>query len=306
MESLRLKAEAFSNQAWSEYWAAYGPSLLVRGWVSVYPHVPLEQLHRVCALECLAQAMEQLGLEGGDGESNGMSRVIAGTSESVLREGSEMLNASADDTTQEIVVSDGGMAEEGNGADVSPPSSPSHGHASSAAPTDEEVARLWSEHYNSYYWYCYQVFCQCEEEGENGGGEMGNGESVGGGEVGNGGDMEEVGGMGEEVGGEGGEEMGNGGSMEEGEVGDGGDVEEGVEGGVEGEVVSEFIDDAIESVVDEVVATVLDPPPSSSEGGGADMNEVGGAVGEDRETESGRKRQAFSDLDKDQQAEAKR
>ena len=38
-----------------------------------------------------------------------------------------------------------------------------HAHAVSddtGTVTDEEVLRLWSEHYNSYYWYCYQIYRQ--------------------------------------------------------------------------------------------------------------------------------------------------
>jgi hypothetical protein len=57
----------------------------------------------------------------------------------------------------------------------------SNGGSVDSAPTDDEVIQLWSEHYNSYYWYCYYEFMEQQaaaavaerEEGRNCGEEEG-------------------------------------------------------------------------------------------------------------------------------------
>lgn len=43
-----------------------------------------------------------------------------------------------------------------------------------AVPSDDVIMTMWSEHYNSYYWYCYQTFCQqtVEERGGEGRGDV--------------------------------------------------------------------------------------------------------------------------------------
>jgi len=60
---VRLKAEAFANKDWQEYWNTHGPALLATGWVTAHPHVSLQTLlDSVHSLDFLTSAMDQLGL----------------------------------------------------------------------------------------------------------------------------------------------------------------------------------------------------------------------------------------------------
>lgn len=290
----------------------------MRGWADAHPHVPLQRLRKVSALDCLTQALDQLGLEEGGGAVQPIPQdVVARASEEMLSKQQEGVFHNGEAMPTNGAVSDEGAMNDGVVMDATP---------TSPAPslTDEEVGQLWSDHYNTYYWYCYQQFCYqsqgsvAEVEGNGGVAEerevFGNGGVAveEGEEFGNGGVAEE--GEGEEFGNgvEGEEEMQNGGEeieMEDsGKTGNGaeelGDEElegEGVwpggkEGvGVEGEeeVVKELVEEAIGGVVSELVSEMLcggDATPSSL--GGA---EVGGE--EAGEMEDSRKRWAQSDMD---------
>ena len=60
--ALQLKAEAFANKNWNEYWKSHGPSLLAGGWVNTHPLVPLRRVEEVCAIDFLSSAMTQIDL----------------------------------------------------------------------------------------------------------------------------------------------------------------------------------------------------------------------------------------------------
>ena len=160
LEALRKKAEAFSNDVWTQYWATHGPSLLATGWMNVYPYISLERLQNVCSLNFLAETMNQLGLEGtGDQQS---------TPEDLAMDEVNSNRIGHDNT------SPGESTESCN--DVLEESNEDEKEIQFTCPTDEEILRLWSEHYNSYYWYSYQVFCHQADDNlalENGHGEPG-------------------------------------------------------------------------------------------------------------------------------------
>ncbi len=328
MESLRLKAEAFSNAGWSEYWVTHGPSLLASGWLAVHPHVPLERLRRVCALHCLTQAMDMLALEGGttgdhmtgngDHMTGGGDHVtvsgdhMTGNGDHVTGNGDHMTAEELLNQHQDTVMSGGeemvtsGPADDGgpnrNGETIDAPGMPISTSVSSEGvvdpsplPSDESIAALWGEHYNSYYWYCYHWYCSqtewAEEEGGAGGipmedfsaevlvgeeREVGNGDS---GDMGNGAGGEAV----LEEGGGGGGEGGDGGStsnggngegvLEEG-GGDGGGMSNGgngeavLEGGGEcGELEREVVRGMVEEVVQQAVGETVQLVLGQEEGG---------------------------------------
>lgn len=64
--ALQLKAEAFANKNWNEYWKSEGPSLLAGGWVNAHPLVPLRRVEEVCAIDFLSSAMTQIDLTLGN------------------------------------------------------------------------------------------------------------------------------------------------------------------------------------------------------------------------------------------------
>lgn len=313
LEALRRKAEAFSNEAWTQYWDTYGPSLLVTGWVTAHPLVSLEQLQRVCAVDCLTQAMGQLGLgaSGGhtleDNAGSGSGTVVAEVSEMVLSEHVETpttpLTPPTNGAAQEGHNIRNGMAEASEMVHPELPTSPTaNGETQDGMPLGEgivegesgdgvpspgpsppptseeaEVARKWSKLYNVYYWYCYQVFCSGAEGG---------GDDV---EVNGGGAEVEVNGGGADVEMEGGREIGDGEEAELGN-GEGGGADVEMEGNgwevveevreddgavyLEGaEVVGEVVKEAVSDVVSEVLTTAVSSDDPASLG----CPEVGGA-----------------------------
>ena len=66
MGALQLKAEAFANKSWNEYWKGEGPSLLAGGWVNTHPLIPLRRVEEVCAINFLSCAMTQIDLTFGN------------------------------------------------------------------------------------------------------------------------------------------------------------------------------------------------------------------------------------------------
>ena len=70
LEALRLKAKAFADKNWEEYWKSEGPSLLARGWVNMYPLIPLQRVEEVCAVDFLCCTMTQLDLATGSGATS--------------------------------------------------------------------------------------------------------------------------------------------------------------------------------------------------------------------------------------------
>ena len=68
--ALRLKAEAFADKNWEEYWKSEGPSLLARGWVNMHPLIPLQRVEEVCAVDFLCCTMTQLDLATGSGATS--------------------------------------------------------------------------------------------------------------------------------------------------------------------------------------------------------------------------------------------
>lgn len=296
LEGLRLKAEAFSNSAWSEYWSAQGPSLLVSGWQAVYPLIPLDRLQRVCALHYLTQALDMLALEGGSGGeqavgngghmtggeghmtgnggsgghmtgSEGQSgdhetgseyyvtgNEAAGNGDHMIGNGHATGNGDHMTDTTEDAVLDGASRDDIVDTSMPVSSTVDEGVAededdSTPLPSDERIAALWNEHYNSYYWYCYHQYCDQVEGAEEGGGAGEEGETP----------MEEfaVEGEGLEVGNGSGDGVGNG----EGVLG-----EEGGEEREERETVRCLVEEAVQSAVRETVRAAL----GQGEGGGVE------------------------------------
>ena len=58
MEALALKAQAFANQQWQDYWSQNGPTILSSSWSTAYPHIPLHSVAHLCDLEILKPAKE--------------------------------------------------------------------------------------------------------------------------------------------------------------------------------------------------------------------------------------------------------
>ena len=263
--------------------------------------------------EVTSEHLEVLALPSGTAQMGVVSSSVGGAAPS----GGVAL------ASEDIVSSSVGVVSSNGGVDLAEVTCDNeNGHPtdpSLTTPTDEEVSRLWSEHYNGYYWYCYQMFCYEGEEGEGGvvvEGEEGMFEGVG---EGNG---EQTGNGEGEVGNEEGEmfdcvEEGNGegalgsGEGEEGEMveeegaGNGGGMEEegSLEGDVGREVVRELVSETVCGVVSELCTEALGSSAGPEQEGGVADGE--GGVAEHGVGVAGQKRQAWSVSD-EEQAERKR
>ncbi len=193
LEALRSKAEAFSNESWTRYWVLQGPSILANGWTTLYPHISLETLQRVCALEGLAEAMGQLGLIKEDHVMEENDHVTSGNhmTDHVTEESSITVNIGTNESApvSNVELASAHDSVVGTESDMDTPLSHDIVVGTGndmerdeilASPSDEDILVLWSEHYNAYYWYCYQLFCKNTgkevEEGEGDGERDGAGE----------------------------------------------------------------------------------------------------------------------------------
>ena len=185
MRALKLKAEAFSNTEWDAYWHREGPALLVSGWAELHPDVPLQRLEAVCPMDFLCTDINTLNISPGSerAEKDGVEKAISPSTVP-----SELALAAHTDT-----ITTPGPPPEGDGciemdvdatvaagaADVSTSlgtdpdlkTAPSEQQLQQGSPcvldpppldsvSNEQVLRLWSEHYNTYYWYCFELFKQ--------------------------------------------------------------------------------------------------------------------------------------------------
>ncbi len=213
-----MKAEAFADKDWDAYWKTEGPQYLASGWVNVHPHIPVDRVGRVCAVEFLCQAIGGLTLktEEDEEERGGMDvgevseRGIKEEEEEVGRKEGGYQGEGRKTERKEKEEEEGGkegeeeLGERSEGAgginkdedktsslpcgeselksieeEHCEPGSPPFPEApltdlapTDSAPTalsDEDIATLWHQHYNSYYWYCFQLFKQWQKKTEDSG-----------------------------------------------------------------------------------------------------------------------------------------
>ena len=152
--AIRLKAEAFANKEWTQYWNTHGPSMLAAGWVAVHPHIPLQQLQdSIQSLGFLTLAMDQLGLAS--------TTAVAAMDQDSVSAGDEIGSGPAQKEFERLKqeVSEN-FLEAGVSEEREEPSAEMGGAGGDCMPSTDELLHLWDEHYNGYYWYAYQMFCQ--------------------------------------------------------------------------------------------------------------------------------------------------
>ena len=68
LTALHLKAQAFADDAWQEYWTSTGPSHLAQCWSQQYPSISLDKVEYVSGIDFLCQTMQtQMSLDTADG-----------------------------------------------------------------------------------------------------------------------------------------------------------------------------------------------------------------------------------------------
>lgn len=191
LAALRKKADAFANKDWEAYWLKEGPALLTNGWLASHPNIPLAKVEEVCSLEFISSAVKSLSLEssrevvggGGDGEEEEYStESIMAVSDGGGEEGvkimaetglaSEMEVSSAVHEEATIVPKPMVSCGEAASSDVATEDETVSEVSKDGSSTDEamlsaeDIVAMWSEHYNSYYWYTYEAYVQRQSEGQ--------------------------------------------------------------------------------------------------------------------------------------------
>lgn len=203
LAALRIKADAFANRDWETYWTAEGPGLLTSGWIATHPDILLAKVEEVCSLDFLSSAVKSLSLEshqdhdtsiagenyhtesilavsGGNGVKTGAADQLESSLDlemevSSSHEGAETVAESIGSEEQGATVSVVGHPVEGQEVTVDWESKENSSMGMTMALSSEEIIAMWNEHYNSYYWYTYQMFVEGQtqqlppgEGGENG------------------------------------------------------------------------------------------------------------------------------------------
>lgn len=141
LHALQMKAAAFSDAGWLEYWNNIAHSLLAQGWKSVYPHITYNKLESVTGLTFLMNAGESEEVSGD--EELEMNEIMRAT---------EALDiTSVDNSTVAMETTNQTTKLCNESHDMTPP-------------TDDQIKKMWLEFYNSYYWYCYQRWLEKKDE----------------------------------------------------------------------------------------------------------------------------------------------
>ena len=168
--SLQVKGSAMSNEAWQQHWAEVGPALLVSGWLEQYPLIPFSRVEQVTGVTFpsrsvqsseLTDAVEKLSLNENSITSEGTESKREVNTDLDPPDLSELsISENTDDHNRPELV--------GSDAKVTDESQPQQEDFS-----NEQIAEMWSNFYNEYYWYGYNLFV-----GEVGGATQPSGENL--------------------------------------------------------------------------------------------------------------------------------
>lgn len=168
---MKKKAEAFSNKEWQQYWQLEGPSLLISGWKNIHPDIPFTKIQELSSLEFLSTTLEYLSLKPErdlPSHHNDLSPL-----ESSSLTGSETVAPPTYDSVSSVFTNSIGV-DSGEKMETQMKEVAEGSEESSCSLSDEEILRMWNEHYNSYYWYCFHLHQQqqqlqeCVAESEHG------------------------------------------------------------------------------------------------------------------------------------------
>ena len=154
--SLQMKGSAMSNESWQGHWTQVGPGLLASGWLEQYPSVPLAQVEQITGITFLSEAVQSSKLSDAvekmslnETENPAPSKDVEKKEEHL--DPPDISGLSIDDNA--IKGDDQGTLEVTSpGVDLCQDNQTQQGFS------NEEIAEMWSNFYNDYYWYCYQRF----------------------------------------------------------------------------------------------------------------------------------------------------
>ena len=161
LAALQVKAAAFSDDSWNTHWLAKGPQILIEGWKEAYPNIPLSRVAQVCVVDFLAPFLTEAARPTDQGIADDLDRLTLDCNGSKT---GETPSPSKTDTgepsggEQESVLSGLEKLEISDGGE---PEHSASGHTKlEAQVSDGDIAVLWGDHYNGYYWYYYQCYQQ--------------------------------------------------------------------------------------------------------------------------------------------------
>ena len=172
-DALRVKAAAYANHEWQEYWSHYGPAYLAECWQEQHPDITLKHVESVSGLGFLCEALEQkMQLEScpelEKATIEGEQAMPPDESEIKTRIKADEINLILDVGLPESAVKSQILASEEHTYTPEVPHSQCSNDTMSKSNvvslTDEEVLHLWNEFYNSLYWYAFQLFQESKNE----------------------------------------------------------------------------------------------------------------------------------------------
>ena len=159
LQALKTKAEAFSDKEWLQYWQMEGPSLLIGGWKTIHPDIPLSKIHELGSLEFVSATLEHLTLKT---EHQSPSQFNDPSAHDENTNSDDIAPTSYRTVSNVYTNSSGVDSSEGMEDQLKDDSGDGDGESSFLS--DEDILRMWNEHYNSYYWYCYHLHRQQYQE----------------------------------------------------------------------------------------------------------------------------------------------
>lgn len=143
LSALHVKAQAFADDDWQQYWSTTGPSHLAHSWTQSYPSIPLNKVENVSGVDFLCQAMQ--------------TQMIL-TSDTIAAEEENMVTVEEPSTTvdgcESAVTGDNENSHEKEREEES----------KSVEISDVEILSMWNKFYNNHYWHIYSWYRgDCDE-----------------------------------------------------------------------------------------------------------------------------------------------
>lgn len=183
LNALSIKAAAFSNENWNTYWFSNGPQILIDGWKQAHPKLPLSRVAKVCSVDFLSTFVSESkvsarGEQVSEIDIQMLTCSLEDKSNDAVVEGSTQLEVEESNVTQaleELHISNQDICSSEtvqacgipNGIEIDTQSASSDDKTpdedvikDTEEVGDEDITLLWGDHYNSYYWYCYQTYQQ--------------------------------------------------------------------------------------------------------------------------------------------------
>lgn len=172
--ALRMKASAYANKEWQEYWNSCGPGYLIECWKRQHPDIPLKRVEIISGLGFLCETLEsKMQLDSEADETVDHPDKVSDINDNSISDSSTNItvNVGCDSTSNVDDVISNTIDRSTNistnigssNSDDLIPNNVGDGttpdtNDGSTGISDEDILTLWNEFYNTIYWYTFEVF----------------------------------------------------------------------------------------------------------------------------------------------------